>query len=225
MAIVFVVSLPTDEKIGVDSTLSASGAKIHEVPEGLEIITVSGKLKPYDSPSGAPPSDLEPEFVLVTDRNYQEMPGVIQVELYNVRYLPENPEYVQVTGYYNPTNPDWVYPEQTQRTQQVIFVEDLIELKPIETGNEYSTQELQDRYDQIQNNFQNIKNQFNQNQITKGEYITVLEKLVDSELDLYEDAKEHTFERDEMTEYNFWHRGVMKFPTTLEQELSMIRKE
>ncbi|MDH3341379.1 MAG: hypothetical protein OEL84_08855 [Nitrosopumilus sp.] len=49
--------------------------KVHDVPEGLAYVTVSGKIKSYDPPSGAPQSDVEPEFVLVTDKDYPELPG------------------------------------------------------------------------------------------------------------------------------------------------------
>ena len=199
--------------------------KVHDVPEGLAYVTISGKIKSYDPPSGAPQSDVEPEFVLVTDKDYPELPGVISVELYNVIQLPENLEHVQVTGFFNPKNPDWYYPEQKQRTQQVIFVEEIIQLELIDLGNEYTTQELRDKYDVIQNTYQSLKEQYSVNEISIEEYLADLEKLAESELELYEDVKEHTFDRDEMTEYNFWYRGVMKFPTAIEQEISNIDKQ
>ncbi|MEJ2261039.1 MAG: hypothetical protein P8X83_05205 [Nitrosopumilaceae archaeon] len=223
IAIVILVSDFSDDTLTVDSDLKPTGAKIHEVPDDLEIVAISGKIKPYVAPSGAPPSELEPEFVLVTDKDYPKLQGVIQVELYNLQFLPENTEHVQVTGYYNPKNPDWYYPEQTQRTQQVIFVEEIVELEPIDLGNEYTTQELRDRYDLIQSEFQSQKDHYLEHEISEDQYLSNLDDLIQEELKLYQDVKDHTFGRDEMTEYNFWYRGVMKFPTTIEQEVSKIK--
>ena len=209
------------EEAGIDFS-NTSVSNIHEIPEGLSMVTVDGKLKPYDTPAGATQSQNEPEFVLVPDKNYPELQGAIQVALYNVQDIPKNPEHVQIAGYYNPKNPDWYYPEQTQRTQQVIYVEKILQLEPIDLGNKYTTQELRDRYDQIQNDYQNAKDQFMADKIPKAEYMTNLKQLVQQELQLYDDVKNHTFARDEMTEYNFWHRGVMKFPTSIEREISSL---
>jgi hypothetical protein len=59
-------------------------AKIFDIPEGLNAVTISGKIKKYETPSGAPQSDYEPEFMLFPDENYPEINGAIQVALYNV---------------------------------------------------------------------------------------------------------------------------------------------
>ena len=126
--------------------------KIYDVPNDLVYVTISGKLKQYETPLNAPKSDAEPEFVLVTDKNYSEIPGVIQIVLYNVKYLPENPEHVQVSGYFDPKTPDWYYPEQG-RTKQVVYVEKMLQLDPIDLGNRHTTQELRDRYDQLKKEF------------------------------------------------------------------------
>jgi hypothetical protein len=200
-------------------------AKIFDIPEGLNAVTISGKIKKYETPSGAPQSDYEPEFMLFPDENYPEINGAIQVALYNVKYLPEDSEHVQITGHFNPKNPDWYYPEQTQRTQQVIFVENIIHLDPIDLKNEFTTAELRLRYDKIQNEFQSQKDLYSSNEISKEQYLNNLDSLIQDELKLYQDVKDHTFGRDEMTEYNFWYRGVMKFPTTIEQEVSRITQQ
>ena len=193
--------------------------KMHDVPKDLLYVTVSGKLKQYETPLNAPKSDVKPEFVLVTGKDYPELQDAIQVALYNVKHLPENPEHVQVSGYFDPKSPDWYYPEQG-RTKQVIFVEEIIQLESIDLGNEYTTHELLDRYDQLQKEFENIKEELTSGEITHEQYVSTLEGLAEHEIQLYDDVKEHKFDRDEMTEYNFWHRGVMKFPTAIEQELS-----
>lgn len=197
----------------------ATDAKVHEVPKDLVYVTISGKLKQYETPLNAPKSDSEPEFVLVTDKNYPELSGHVQVALYNVRHLPENPEHVQVSGYIDPKTPDWYYPEQG-RIKQVVYVEKMLQLDPIDLGNEHTTQELRDRYDQLQKEFEDIKKEFGSGEISQERYVSALESLTEHEMQLYGDVREHTFDRDEMTEYNFWDRGVMKFPTTIEQELS-----
>ena len=201
-----------------DTTQKQTGARIYDVPQDLSYVTINGKIKPYDIPLNAPQSDTEPEFVLVTDKNYAELQGAIQIALYNVMNLPENSEYVRVSGYYNPENPDWYYPEQG-RIKQVIFVENVIQLEAIGLENKYSTQELRDRYDQLQKEFEDIKEEFTSGKISQELYVSALESLAEHEIQLFTDVKEHTFERDEMTEYNFWHRGVMKFSTTIEQEI------
>jgi len=215
-------SLFGDDKKNFDLTKYPNEIIMVDVPEGLKLVTISGKIKPYETPSGAPQSNVEPEFVIVTDKNYPDVGNAIIIALYNLKQYPENPEHVQITGYYNPKNPDWYYPEQTQRTQQVIFVEKISQLEPIDYGNKFTTQELRMTYDEIQKEFQTQQDQYLSNKISVEQYLKNLDELSKAELKLYEDVKNHTFGRDEMTDYNFWHRGVMKFPTTIEQEISRI---
>jgi len=87
-------------------------------------------------------------------------------------------------------------------------------------GNKYTTQQLRERYNQIQQEFESIKEEFASVKISQENYVSALESLAKHEMDLFQDVKEHTFERDEITEYNFWHRGVMKFPTIIEHEIT-----
>ena len=70
--------------------------------------------------------------------------------------------------------------------------------------------------------FEDAKKGFDSGEISQERYVSALENLAEHEMQLYNDIKEHTFDRDEMAEYNFWYRGVMKFPTTIEQELSKM---
>ncbi|NNM02694.1 MAG: hypothetical protein HKP26_03905 [Nitrosopumilus sp.] len=198
------------------NTLTSTTMKI---PEDLLYVQINGKIKPYEIPLNAPPSDNEPEYVLVPDKNYPEINGSVQIGLYNVKQLPENIEHVGVLGYFDPKTPDWYYPEQG-RTKQVIFVEKIVQLDSVDLGNTYTTQQLRDMYDQLQKEFEDIKEEFTSGKVSQENYISALESLAEHELQLFQDVKEHTFDRDEMTEYNFWHRGVMKFPTPIEQELS-----
>ena len=191
---------------------------ITEVPLDLLHVIIDGKIKPYEIPLNAPYSETEPTFVLVPDKSYPELYGAVQIALYNVGTLPENFEHVRVFGYFDPKSPDWYYPEQG-RTKQVIFVEDVIQLDPVDLGNEYTAQQLRDRYDQLQKEFEDIKKEFTSGTISQELYLSALESLAENEIELYNDVKKHTFDRDEMTEYNFWHRGVMKFPTSIEQEI------
>jgi|GEM_PF-2809425 len=219
---VYLIQNQTTNLSGLDSDeleKQITDGKMYDVPKDLLYVTISGKLKQYETPLNAPKSDTEPEFVLVTDKNYPELPGVIQVALYNVKHLPENPEHIQVSGYFDPKTPDWYYPEQG-KTKQVVYVEKMLQLDPIDLGNKHTTQELRDRYDQLQKEFEDVKKGFGSGEISQERYVSALESLAEHEIQLYNDVEEHTFDRDEMTEYNFWHRGVMKFPTTIEQELS-----
>ncbi|MCA9828344.1 MAG: hypothetical protein KC444_08160 [Nitrosopumilus sp.] len=192
-----------------------------DVPEDLLYVQINGQIKPYETPLNAPQSDNEPEFILIPDKNYQDIQGAVQIALYNIKQLPENLQHVQVSGYYDPKSPDWYYPEQG-RTKQVIFVKDIAELEPVDLGNEYTTQQLRDRYDQIHREFEVLKEELASGKVSEENYIFALESLAEHEVQLFKDVKEHTFERDEMIEYNFWHRGVMKFPTTLEQEVTKL---
>ena len=95
-------------------------------------------------------------------------------------------------------------------------------MEPVDLGNEYTTQQLRDRYDQIHREFEVLKEELASGKVSEENYIFALESLAEHEVQLFKDVKEHTFERDEMIEYNFWHRGVMKFPTTLEQEVTKL---
>jgi len=222
IGIVLVIVVVFGVFFGEVSVDSKSDVKMFDVPKDLKSVTISGTLKPYDIPANAPQSSTEPEFVLVPDKNYPEVNGAITIALYNLMQIPENPEHVQITGFFNPNSPDWYYPEQTQRTQQVIFVEKIIQIKPIDLGNKFTTQELRSQYDKIQEEYQSQKSKYLTNEITEEQYLSNLNELNKSELELYENVKNHTFQRDEMTEYNFWYRGVMKFPTSIEQEISKI---
>jgi len=199
----------------------STDATIIAVPIDLLHVVVDGKIKPYEIPLNAPYSENEPTFVLVPDKSYPELYGAVQIALYNVGTLPESFEHVRVFGYFDPKSPDWYYPEQG-RTKQVIFVEDVVQIEPVDHGNKYTTQQLRDRYDQLQKEFEDVKEEFTSGTISQERYVSALESLAEHELQLYDDVKEHTFDRDEMTEYNFWYRGVMKFPTTIEQEISNL---
>ena len=206
---------------GIYLIQNPSGVTTMDVPEDLLYVQINGQIKPYETPLNAPQSDNEPEFILIPDKNYQDIQGAVQIALYNIKQLPENLQHVQVSGYYDPKSPDWYYPEQG-RTKQVIFVKDIAELEPVDLGNEYTTQQLRDRYDQIHREFEVLKEELASGKVSEENYIFALESLAEHEVQLFKDVKEHTFERDEMIEYNFWHRGVMKFPTTLEQEVTKL---
>lgn len=214
--------------IATSITISVAGTYVVQdkptlmnIPQDLLDVQINGKIKPYETPLNAPQSNTEPEYVLVPGKSYSELQGAIQIALYNVEHLPENLQYVQVSGYYDPKTPDWYYPEQG-RTKQVIFVKDITELEPIDLGNKYTAQELRDRYDQIHREFEALKYEYASGKVSQANYVSALKSLAEHEVELFQDVKEHTFERDEMTEYNFWHRGIMKFPTTIEQEVNNL---
>ena len=86
----------------------------------------------------------------------------------------------------------------------------------------YTTQQLRERYNQLHQEFESIKEEFASGKISQENYVSALVSLAEHEKDLFQDVMEHNFEKNEMTEYNFWYRGVMKFSSTIEQELAKI---
>ncbi len=53
-------------------------------------------------------------------------------------------------------------------------------------------------------------------------YLVVLKNLRQRELDLFQQARAHTFT--DITEHNYWHRGRLKFPSPIEQELQQRQR-
>ncbi len=49
--------------------------------------------------------------------------------------------------------------------------------------------------------------------------------LKEAQRQLYEDVSNHDFGDDELKEYNYWVRGVKKFPSQLDQEFNHIKEE
>ncbi|AUS05774.1 hypothetical protein [Pseudotamlana carrageenivorans] len=82
-----------------------------------------------------------------------------------------------------------------------------------------TTEALKSRFEGIQRTFKKQKHLFSTKQISESKYLRQLKKLRTKELKLFKAVKRHEFGVDEMTDYNFWYQGVLKFPTQIEQEL------
>ncbi|OBQ57414.1 hypothetical protein JJL45_15970 [Tamlana sp. s12] len=82
-----------------------------------------------------------------------------------------------------------------------------------------TTEALKSRFEAIQSTFKTQQHLFSTKQISESKYLKHLKKLRKKELKLFKAVKRHEFGADEMTDYNFWHQGVLKFPTQIEQEL------
>ncbi|MDO6760770.1 hypothetical protein Q4566_11210 [Tamlana sp. 2_MG-2023] len=75
------------------------------------------------------------------------------------------------------------------------------------------------RFNHIQNEFETQQNLFKTGVISESKYLKHIKKLRKKELKLFKAVKQHKFKPEELTEYNYWYRGVLKFPTNIEQEL------
>ncbi|WP_194766827.1 hypothetical protein [Tamlana sp. I1] len=87
------------------------------------------------------------------------------------------------------------------------------------TQDASTTEALKSRFEAIQNTFKTQQHLFSTKQISESKYLRQLKKLRKKELKLFKAVKKHEFKANEMTDYNFWHQGVLKFPTQIEQEL------
>ena len=68
--------------------------------------------------------------------------------------------------------------------------------------------------------FKNIKNDFLENKISAKDYFNNLRKLQNREDNLFEKARLYQF--NDLIEYNYWHRGRLKFPSNIRMELILI---
>ncbi|WP_067144630.1 hypothetical protein [Pseudotamlana agarivorans] len=87
------------------------------------------------------------------------------------------------------------------------------------TKDASTTEALKSRFEAIQSAFKTQQHLFSTKHISESKYLRQLKKLRKKELKLFKAVKRHEFGSDEMTDYNFWHQGVLKFPTQIEQKL------
>jgi reverse gyrase len=74
----------------------------------------------------------------------------------------------------------------------------------------------------ITSEYNRLKVDYVKMKITREQYITKLEELHKKEQELFKEVKQHKF--DNITEYNYWHRGRLKFPSNIKIELDLITK-
>ncbi len=70
--------------------------------------------------------------------------------------------------------------------------------------------------------YNQLKTDYTHMKITKDQYITKLKGLGENEDDLFNEVRDHKF--NDITEYNYWHRGRLKFPSSIKTELDIITK-
>ncbi|MBU2949102.1 hypothetical protein KO493_00115 [Tamlana agarivorans] len=75
------------------------------------------------------------------------------------------------------------------------------------------------RFNNIQKTFAIQQGLFSSGKISNSKYLRQLKKLRKKELKLFKAVKRYEFKADEITAYNFWYRGILKFPTNIELEL------
>lgn len=79
-------------------------------------------------------------------------------------------------------------------------------------------QSFKERLSKINEQFDNTKKNFGEGIMDEKTYKKSLEDLLKKQEKLYFDVKNHTWGESQMTEYNSWFRGIMKFPSSIEQE-------
>ncbi len=65
-----------------------------------------------------------------------------------------------------------------------------------------------------------LKLDYAQMKISQFQYFENLKELSKKEDDLFKEVKLHKFEN--ITEYNYWHRGRLKFPSNIKMEIFRI---
>jgi outer membrane protein assembly factor BamA len=74
----------------------------------------------------------------------------------------------------------------------------------------------------IVSEYKQLKIDYVQLKINHQQYLEKLKKLSNKEDDLFNEVKLHKFEN--ITEHNYWHRGRLKFPSSIKTELDIITK-
>ncbi len=67
-----------------------------------------------------------------------------------------------------------------------------------------------------------MKLDYAQMKISQKQYFEKLKELDKKEEDLFIEVRAHKFE--DITEHNYWHRGRLKFPSSIKTELDIINK-
>ena len=75
----------------------------------------------------------------------------------------------------------------------------------------------------ILSEFNQLKSDYAQSKISSQLYLERLSSLNKKEGDLFNEVRQHKF--DNITEYNYWHRGRLKFSSDIKQELVANKKE
>jgi hypothetical protein len=82
---------------------------------------------------------------------------------------------------------------------------------------------FRERDKQLLAEYDKLHSDYQQGAIGRKAYLKVLQELREHELKLFNDVKKHDFRN--ITESNYWHRGRLKFPSIIEQELRLLNDE
>jgi len=74
----------------------------------------------------------------------------------------------------------------------------------------------------IVSEYKRLKTDFVQMKINHQQYFEKLKELSKKEDELFNEVRLHKFEN--ITEHNYWHRGRLKFPSSIKTELDIITK-
>lgn len=88
------------------------------------------------------------------------------------------------------------------------------------SGSEEKTYREQDQL--IVSEYKRLKIDYIQMKINHQQYFEQLKELSKKEDNLFNEVRLHKFEN--ITEHNYWHRGRMKFPSSIKTELNIITK-
>ncbi|MFM7861579.1 MAG: hypothetical protein ACKO7Y_02365 [Candidatus Nitrosotenuis sp.] len=79
-------------------------------------------------------------------------------------------------------------------------------------------QKFNERLSRLDEQFESTKKSFEGGLLSETKYKEKLEDLISKQENLYAEVKKYPWNDSEMTDYNQWFRGIMKFPSKLEQE-------
>ena len=70
--------------------------------------------------------------------------------------------------------------------------------------------------------YKRLKIDYVQRKINHKQYFEKIKELSKKEDDLFNEVRPHKFEN--IAEHNYWHRGRLKFPSSIKTELDLITK-
>ena len=103
------------------------------------------------------------------------------------------------------------------------FVSGLASPRPANQESSSPEQKFRARDEMIQSQFKEAVAKKRKDELSMEKYSKLVKKLRKQELKLFADVEKHQFK--DQTEYNYWHRGRMKFPSVLASEAQWLKKK
>ena len=101
-----------------------------------------------------------------------------------------------------------------------VMLDSEINLKDTETSNDTMTPKkgisLKEEHSSIEREYHDLQRAYSNGNVSKEEYHITIGTLQQRELVVFEKARNYEWDDSEITEYNYFFRGVMKFPTSLQ---------